>query len=229
MLIMDCDLCGRLAGPQTRFHCPTCARNALYPVRLEQLSSLAEKEAMGRMVEAATQTTGVRLPRESLSLSGKIVDSHDCAKASAMDRLLSETVMTKDRLDALKRRAEELRLEMEEYRRSISEQKTSIQRRQSDKDSATYGLLDRESKEQDALQSSMRRIRRRWELKHNEIVEGRAALCKPAARLAGLRRHRRPREDGTMREYYTIACELPVFDLRELHSKLLASLQPRPH
>jgi hypothetical protein len=118
-------------------------------------------------------------------------------------------------------KAEALKSQMEQYRNDIKAQRTINQQRKSDSESATYGLPEREEKEFEAIEASIRRTKRRWELKHNEIVDGRAALCKPAARLAGLRRHRRPREDGSVREFYTIGNEIPIFDLRELHSTLM--------
>jgi hypothetical protein len=215
---MECDICGHVATPKTRFHCPTCARNKLYGLRNEQINVLLDKEAMGRRVEGAAQGLKSRLPRESLSRSGKIIDTHDCAKATELDKILSESVSLQERVDLMNKQAQTLRAQMEEYKISIKAQRAAVQQRRSDGESATYGLAERETRECESVEASIRRTKRRWEMKHNEIVDGRAALCRPAARLAGLRRHRRPREDGTIREYYTIGTGIPIFDLRELHS-----------
>jgi uncharacterized protein YfcZ (UPF0381/DUF406 family) len=177
-----------------------------------------DKEDMGRRVEATAQGLNSKLPRESLSRSGKIIDTHDCAKSSEMDNILSESAALQGQIKAMNEKAKALQSQMEQYKSKIKAQKAETQQRRSDAESATYGLVDREAKEFDSVEASIRRTRRRWEMKHNEIVDGRAALCKPAARLAGLRRHRRPRENGSVREYYTIGSGIPIFDLRELHS-----------
>jgi vacuolar-type H+-ATPase subunit I/STV1 len=180
---------------------------------------LLDKEAMGRRVEAAAQGLNSKLPRESLSRSGKIIDTYDCAKASEIDKILSESSSLKERVSAMAEQAQALRVQMEEYKSSIKAQRAAVQQRRSDAESATYGRVARETKEFESLEASIRRIRRRWEMKHNEIVDGRAALCSPAARLAGFRRHRRRREDVSVREYYTIGSGIPIFDLRELHGR----------
>ena len=174
---------------------------------------------MGRRVETAAQGLNSKLPRESLSRSGKIIDTHDCAKSSEIDRIRSESAALQDQIQIMTQNAQRLKNEMEQYQQVIKSQKTSNQQRRSDAESATYGLAEREAKELELIDASIRRTKRRSELNHKEIVNGRAALCKPAATLAGLRRHRRPREDGTTREYFTIGTNLPIFDLRELHSK----------
>jgi hypothetical protein len=216
---MECDVCGRAATSRTRLNCPTCARNRLYVPRSEHVVILLDKEAMGRRVEGAAQGLSSKLSRESLSRSGKIIDTHDCAKSSELDIILSETSSLQERVSIMADRALALRSQMEEYKSSMKTQRTIVQQRRSDGESATYGLAEREAKEFESIEASIRRTKRRWEMKHKEIVDGRAALCKPAARLAGLRRHRRPRQDGAIREYYTIGSGIPVFDLRELHSK----------
>ncbi|KIW07956.1 uncharacterized protein PV09_01857 [Verruconis gallopava] len=215
---MECDICGRASGSGVRFHCPTCARNRLYMLRAEHLAVLLDKEDMGRRVEAAVKGHSEKLPRETLSRSGRIIDTHDCAKSSEMDSIISQSASLAERIDTITERAQALRDEMEQYKTAIKAKKASLQQRRSDAESATFGLAERDAKDLESIEASIRRTRRRWEMKHHEIVDGRAALCRPAARLAGLRRHRRPREDGSMREYYTIGCGIPIFDLRELHT-----------
>ena len=174
---------------------------------------------MGRRVDSVAQGLNSRVSSESLSRSGKIINMHDCAKSTEMDKIMSESAALQDRVAIMTEKAKELRSQMEQYRNGIKAQKAANQQRKSDSESATYGLAERENKEFEFIEAGIKRTRRRWEMKHDEIVESRAMLCKPAARLAGLRRHRRPRENGTTREYFTIGSGIPIFDLRELHSK----------
>lgn len=214
---MECDICGRPAPSKVRLFCPTCARNRLYRPRTEYAIALLEKEIMARRVEAAVEEGDHQLPRESLSLSGKIIDTHDCARSAEMDRTLSESSRLNGRIQIIANGAQSLRSEMEQYRKQIQARKAAAQQRKSDSESANFGLADREAKEIEDVEASIRRTKRRWEQVHKEIVSDRLALCKPAAKLAGLQRHRKIRDDGVMREYYSIGSGLPVFDLRELH------------
>ena len=201
---MVCDICGKTPSLKAPFHCPACARGAIYSLRIEHASTLVDKEAMGRRIEAVVQGNGSKIPRESLSLSGKIIDTHDCAKANEMEAIMSDSIALSERLKLVSNQAKSLRSEMEEYRKSIKAKKAAVSRRRSDAESATYGLRARESKELEGVEASIRRTRRRWEMKHDDIVAGRSSLCR----------------DGHIREYYTIGSNLPVFDLRELHSTL---------
>ena len=222
---MECDICGRTPNSRLRFHCPTCARSKVYELRCKHAAILLDKEAMGRRVEAVAQGVNSKISSENLSRSGKIINIHDCAKSSKMDRIMSESAALQDKISTMTEKAKELRSQMEQYRQDIKARRTANQQRKSDSESATYGLAEQENKEFETTEAGIRRTRRRWELKHNEIVDSRGMLCKPAARLAGLRRHRRPRENGSTREYYTIGSGIPIFDLRELHSMFARPLR----
>lgn len=214
---MECDICGQHKPP---FHCHICARSALYPVRHEYAVTLADKEAMGRRVEAVVKAAENNAPRESLSLSGAIIDTHDCAKAHELSDIQSESAALSERIRLVSERAEALNLEMHEHKKSILSKKATLSQRRSDAESATYGREGREKKELETVEGSIKRMKRRWEMKHEDIVVGRSSLCREAARLAGLKRTKRAREDGVIREFYTIGTGLNIFDLRELHSKL---------
>ncbi|TID17345.1 hypothetical protein E6O75_ATG08091 [Venturia nashicola] len=222
---MECDICGQHKPP---FHCHICARSALYPVRHEYAVTLTDKEAMGRRVKAVVKAAENDAPRESLSLSGAIIDTHDCAKAHELSDIKSESAALSERIRLVSERAEALNLEMHEHKKSILSKKATLSQRRSDAESATYGREGREKKELETVEGSIKRMKRRWEMKHEDIVVGRSSLCREAARLAGLKRTKRAREDGVIREFYTIGTGLNIFDLRELHTakpeELTASL-----
>lgn len=175
---------------------------------------------MGRRVEAVVKAAENNAPRESLSLSGAIIDTHDCAKAHELSDIQSESAALSERIRLVSERAEALNLEMHEHKKSILSKKATLSQRRSDAESATYGREGREKKELETVEGSIKRMKRRWEMKHEDIVVGRSSLCREAARLAGLKRTKRAREDGVIREFYTIGTGLNIFDLRELHSKL---------
>lgn len=215
---MECEICAQ-SSLKLPFHCTICARSALYTARHDYAVVLADKEAMGRRVEAVIKGAEHDAPRESLSLSGAIIDTHDCAKAYELEEIQSESAALSERIRLISERAQALNLEMKEHKKSIISKKAALSQRRSDAESATYGREGREKKELEAVEGSIKRMKRRWEMKHEDIVIGRSSLCKEAARLAGLSRVRRSREDGSIREFYTIGNGLNVFDLRELHSE----------
>lgn len=181
---------------------------------------LLEKEAMARKVEAVVGGTGSGSTREKLSLSGAMIDTYDCAKAYEMEQMSSNAIAHSERINLIADKAKQLRLDMEEHRKTIAAKKREIAQRRSDAESAAYGLEARDARELEGVHSGIRRVNRRREQKQQEIIAGRYSLCREAARLAGLRRIRRKRDDGVVREYFTIGDRLPVFDLRELHSRL---------
>jgi hypothetical protein len=173
---------------------------------------------MGRRVEVVVKGAEHDAKRESLSLSGAIIDMHDCAKAYELEEMKSESAALSERIRLISDRAEALNLEMKEHRKNILSKKAAMSQRRSDAESATYGREGRETKELEAVEGSIKRMKRRWNMKHEDIVIGRSSLCKEAARLAGLSRVKRMRPDGIIREFYLIGNGLNVFDLRELHS-----------
>ncbi|KAL5333220.1 UV radiation resistance protein and autophagy-related subunit 14-domain-containing protein [Aspergillus crustosus] len=50
---MSCELCTRAQNPHLRFLCPTCARNHLYQIRVDNATVLLEKECLRHHIESA--------------------------------------------------------------------------------------------------------------------------------------------------------------------------------
>jgi hypothetical protein len=218
-LAMECDICGRPGGTKLPIECATCARSAIYPLRLEHASILLEKEAMGRRVEAIVDGVNHGASQERLALSGAMIDMHDCAKAHELEKLTSDAIRLEDRIKYISEKSQKLRSDMEEHKKTMAARKAELYQRRSDTESARYGLEAREEKELETLQAGIKRMNRRRDLKQQDIVGGRFSLCREAALLAGLRRSTRRRSDGSVKETFTIGNRLPIFDLRELHSK----------
>lgn len=53
---------------------------------------------MGRRVETVVNAAENTAPRESLSLSGAIIDTHDCAKAHELSDIQSESAVLSERI-----------------------------------------------------------------------------------------------------------------------------------
>jgi ribosomal protein S10 len=215
---MECDICGKHPVAKLPFNCTTCARSALYPLRIEHATALLQKEETSRLLEAVVAGDSAAL-RDTATLDGAIVDTHNCAKAYHVQETKAETVLIEDRIRAISDKAGKLREQIAEHKKVIKELKADVSRRKSDAESAKYGLDTRSAAELDTVQKSIRRTVRRWDLDHQNIVRGRVSLCKEAARLAGLRRIKTV-EGQSIREHWEIGKGLRIFDLREMNSEI---------
>ena len=212
---MECDICGRSPSAKLAFHCPTCARTALYALRIEQATIALEKESMGRKVEAVV-TNGATAPRENISLSGAIIDTAECGKTYEAERMQAETASLEERVGLIAERAQKLRDEMEEHRANIAKMKARIRQRKSDAESAKYKLEERSAKELEVVQSAIRRRNRNWGMDHDVFVADRRFFCTTAAKVAGLKRGKKT-EGGRKFEVFVIGSHTPIFDLRDLN------------
>ena len=211
---MECDICARHASARRTFNCPTCARSELYHLRIELAKVLSEKEDVARRAEAVVND---QIPSNlpNTVLDGVIVDTRDCAKSQQYTTLRSETTLMKDRINAISEKAKELNSQIEKYKTDITKLRASISQRKSDAESANFGLDTRSSAEMDLVQKSCRRIVRKWDLGHKEVIRGRMSLCRQASKLAGLRKVKVV-EGQSMKEHFEIAHKLTIYDLRTM-------------
>jgi hypothetical protein len=157
--------------------------------------------------------------QDTVTLDGALVDIRDCAKAHRIQSLQAETTLIDERIQTITEKAKAFREQIEEHKKIISGLKAAVSQRKSDAESANYGLNTRSAAELDTVQKSTRRIGRRWDLTHQDIVRGRISLCREAARLAGLRSIKKV-EGQTMREHWEIGKSLKIFDLREMNGRI---------
>lgn len=214
---MECDTCAKQAHPGAAFHCATCARSAIYTLRVEHAATLLDKESLGKRVEAAiTGTPGGS--QDSITLGGMLVDTTEAAKTTNYDRTLAELDDSRERVNQISDKAAVLKRKVDEQRRRIADMKKDIARRKSDAESAKHGLAARETRRIDEIQSSIDRAQLRWDRDYHKTVHARMYLCREAADLAGLRKRKRRTEDGNVRYFYSVGgVELP--DLRGLNSR----------
>jgi Vacuolar sorting 38 and autophagy-related subunit 14 len=211
---MECDICARHGSARRGFHCPTCSRSTLYPLRIDLVKALAEKEDAARRVEAVVKgEIPPNLPNSVLD--GVIVDIRDCARATHYSTIKDDTVLTRDRVEAISLKANELRRDIEEYKAQMKDMKATIAKKKSDMESAAFGLDSRSSSEIDTVQKAARRTARRWETSHKEVIRGRMSLCREASKLAGLRKIKTV-EGQSMKEHFEIAHHLMIYDLRSM-------------
>lgn len=216
---MECDTCGKILGKHTPLHCPTCARLALYPLRIEHASVLIEKETLGKHVEAVARGAE-DVTEQTISLKGSfgstLLDRRESAKKLQLERTRSEASAAQDRAQTIHERAAKLRANLEELRRERANQRAVIAERKSDLASAAHGLDDRRSGELDRVHKGTKRQDFRLERLHGETILARRYLCLEAATLAGLKRQRRRLKDGGYKEVFYVG-DARIYDLRDLN------------
>jgi chromosome segregation ATPase len=213
---MQCGICSRRYVSKLPFNCTTCARNALYELRLENASVLVDKEALGRQVEASislnssidTGRAGADVVEQSLPRNSNRMD---------IEQATAQKEESLERIQEIQNQANILRKDIESSRAHIAKLKASLAHRRSDYDSITHNLAARRATTLDSVEKSIRRIDHRWNTLHTRTAEARVFLCREAANLYGLKQRRR-RKGGVVREDYTI-CGVTIVDLRDLNSK----------
>lgn len=217
---MECDVCGNHPSAKDAFHCVTCARSAIYSLRVEHVTTLLDKESLGKRVEAAI-TGSPGGSHDSISLGGILVDASEAAKTTNYERTLAQLDDSRHKVDQILEKATELRRQMEEQSKLLLERRRRVAQRRSDAESATHGLGGREARQLDEQQGGINRVKLRQERDHRETVRSRVYLCREAAQLADLKAIKVRREDGGVRCFWSVGgIEIP--DLRNLNSEPVA-------
>ncbi|KAH0539094.1 hypothetical protein FGG08_004332 [Glutinoglossum americanum] len=204
---MQCDICARKHTSKLPFNCATCARNALYELRLENARTLLDKEALGRQVEASLSSSS-----STGQSSSSISNRWDTEQAAA------RTGESLERIQEIQNQADVLKKDIEDGRVHIAKLKASLAQRRSDYESASHNLTARRTATLESVEKGIKRIDHRWNTLHARTVEARVFLCREAANLYGLKQRRR-RKGGVVREDYLI-CGVGIVDLRDLNSAL---------
>lgn len=213
---MECDICGKGLTAKAHVHCPTCARAALYPLRIEQAKILLERETLGQHVEAVVNGTEDRAG-QAVSLGETLVDTHESSKRVAVERDVAEAEEIQERIRMITEQSELLKRQMEETRREIAARKAAIAQRRSDMESATYNVDKRRAKELDMVKEVIRTVKHADDIGHREDIRSKVWHCKHAAEVAGMKRRNRRSRDGLAKVEYYIG-GVRIHDLRDLNS-----------
>ena len=211
---MECGICSQQHSSRLPFHCATCARNAIYELRLQHAQVLVEKESLGQQIgtEVKTNLNASEETNQSFKSNGTSLSTFDIEQiyarhAEAQDRTREIELASQEVGDGIKTARETA----EELRKALTERREQLQISQRDleeRKSSAYGNINR----------SIDRARHRWDANHQTIADARSFLSREAASLCGLRQRRRRRPDGSVREDYKLG-GVSIVDLRELNSK----------
>ncbi|KAJ5333265.1 uncharacterized protein N7506_007048 [Penicillium brevicompactum] len=224
---MSCSICSRVSHPHLPFHCPTCARNQLYQLRIESTRVLLEKEALGKQIEIAVTQDGTR-GRKSAQQEPLDTDN-DSSPRWALQTTNSNYAESLARRESLAHQIESLKSEAEAKKSEITRRKEILARRRSDAESAKYQLGEREAGTLASVQNTSKRVEHVWHNLHNKTAESRIYLCREVANLYGLRK---ATKKGQERESYVLGGDF-VVDLREMngipHEQISTSLSNIAH
>ncbi|KAK7527854.1 UV radiation resistance protein and autophagy-related subunit 14-domain-containing protein [Phyllosticta citriasiana] len=223
---MVCDICAKDLNPKVRVLCPTCARAALYNIRIDLATVLLEKETLGKHVEAVVSGTDDQAG-QAVSLGEILVDTHESSKRTAVERDYAAAAESRDRVRQITQQADSLRKQIDEGKRMISARKAAMSQRRSDLESATYNIDERRGKDLTNVKSAIRAVKEADDVGHRDDIRSKVWHCKHAAEVAGLKQRRRRTRDGQVKTEYYIG-GVCVHDLRDLNnvppSQVTASL-----
>ncbi|EPS26041.1 hypothetical protein PDE_00977 [Penicillium oxalicum 114-2] len=208
---MSCSVCSSAHSRQPLL-CPTCARNHLYPLRLENAQILLEKERLGQEIAAAVAHEST--PQTQSTPKQVHSSQNQSSPAWALQVLSSRQASSSARKDDLQRQVDILKDEIKAKRIDILERQALLSRRRSDAESAQYELAEREASVLTNIQNTTKRTEHLWHTLHSKTAEARIFLCREAALLYGLRQRTSKRSDG--RHSYVLG-GLGIIDLKDLN------------
>jgi hypothetical protein len=216
---MSCLICNSAHSRQP-FLCPTCARNHLYQLRLENTQVLLEKESLGRQIELAVSRE-VSQKTPSIPSEGLSTDDHKSSPCWALQTISSRQVVSSSRRESLAQQIEEVKEDLKAKKADISEREANLSRRRSDAESALYQLGEREATILTGVQNTTKRAEHLWHNLHSKTAEARIFLCREAAHLYGLRQKTSRKGDG--RHSYVLG-GITIVDLKDMNSKPAESI-----
>ncbi|KAJ5779060.1 hypothetical protein N7457_006780 [Penicillium paradoxum] len=200
---MSCSICSRASHARLSFHCPTCARNQLYQLRINNTQVLLEKECLEKQIETAISSGQLPLGTEL---------TH-CWQIQTISNDHTESLV---RRELLGHQLQALRSDIDAKKAEIAKRKEALARRRSDAVSARYQLVERETGILAGLQNTSKRVEHVWHSLHSKTAESRIYLCREVADLYGLRKIKKSQS----RETYLLGCGF-IVDLRDMNGKII--------
>ncbi|KAI9714191.1 MAG: hypothetical protein M1812_006412 [Candelaria pacifica] len=206
---MQCHICSRQHGPQLSFNCSTCARSALYGLRVELGQALLDNNTFVRQINPII-ASATKEPSSSRAATGQKWSRLSIEEASAKaERSAERTLEISGHLQILRK-------EIEEGKAEIAKRKAALAQRRSDASSANHNLKARRAATLETVEKGTKKLNHRWNSLHTKTVEARVFLCREAADLYRLRQRKR-KKGGSFKEDYTIG-GVGIVDLRDLNS-----------
>ncbi|KAJ6188944.1 hypothetical protein N7519_003852 [Penicillium mononematosum] len=211
---MSCSICSRAPHSRLSFHCPTCARNQLYQLRIDSTQVLLEKEVLGKQIESAV-TCGSPWDKPSPHAQDLLDTDTACSPRWVLQTISTRHAVSLAKRELVAHQLEALKIEVEAKKAEIAKQKEALARRRSDAESAKFQLEERETAILAGVQNTSKRVEHVWHSLHSKTAESRIYLCREVANLYGLRK---ATKKGQGRETYVLGCGF-IVDLRDMNGK----------
>ena len=199
-----CQVCSRNPSHELTFLCTSCARAAVYDVRVELVQAVLDRDSARRQVEE-TLMTGTQ-PSGALS-------------RHAYDNMRNEVAASKLRYQDLREQADQLRASINEMKADTVKKEAKLMQRHEALKNAKAKATGITTGRKQQLQTDLAAAQRTAEATHKQSSEDRIWRCRLAAQLAGLEQRKR-RKGTTERDVYLIG-GMPIVDLRDLNSGLI--------
>lgn len=191
----------------------------MYPLRVEQVKTLLNKEALGKQVELVVSAKAPGASPKSRN-PPKEQDLDRCAITVQHERTRDELEDSRLRIDMITTQATKLRQEMEDYRRQIKDTKQDLAKRRHDIRTAATNVAAFQAQYPSALKHATKKTLRLQEGQYPDLVARRINLCRGTAYWARLQRTRRPwsgQGDNNKSFEYSIGGHV-IPDLRALNN-----------
>ncbi|KAK6824260.1 hypothetical protein RU639_005334 [Aspergillus parasiticus] len=205
---MSCHVCSRAPTSRLKYLCPSCARNQLYQLRIENARILLENESLGQQINETVSSINILEALSERPDSGHLSLKNEGHVAWPIQTIANEKTKSCLRIKLLESRTENLRLEIKNKKRNISEYKLTLAQRRSDAGSAKYQLAEREAAILSGIHNNAKRTDHLWHSLHSKTAEARIFLCREAAYLYNLRQKVK-KKDGEVKEAYTVGGATP--------------------
>lgn len=214
---MDCDICSRDFSSRRRPLCASCVQATLYERRVQQASSLLDREKSHTHAEAIIRpgNEGVLsvLPEDvDLETIGQGVQKH------SHERNQAEQTAVEQRIEEIVTKAEELRNDMAKYQARIAAQEQDLERRRRE-----LNVERREAERQrprllDPVRNDAQKASQKLDKVRSKTVDARLLLCREAASVSNLQRCK----TDSGKSEYTVG-DMPIPNLRELNTRTQAA------
>ncbi|EMC95229.1 hypothetical protein BAUCODRAFT_72151, partial [Baudoinia panamericana UAMH 10762] len=196
---MACAICLRNFNSKHEPVCAGCAQATLYGSRIQQASTLLDRERHHTQAEAIVRpgNDGVlaALPTDQLAVEGRI--------------------------QRITEKAGELRRQIEEYKQYITHRREQLEHRRSDVLEERHELERQRPRAFAPIEAAVAKSRQKVHKVYQRTIDARVLLCREAALLSGLDRRRG--KDGKHRYWLG---DLPMLDLRDMQGKDLTNATP---
>jgi hypothetical protein len=207
---MECDICSRKDLAQVGLYCPTCARSAIYPLRLEAVRILSERQQIGKKIEVATTGQGEDVEGQKLNKIWQ-TEVNKATSAGLRDKIARERSEVSD-----------LKAQVERMREEVSRAKTLVAQRRGHVETLKTQLPPRQHARQERVNNRTTKEISILDAASTKTATFKLSLCVETAKLLRLKRTRERVGDHARDQYFVSGFTVP--DLRSINNMLCTEL-----